>query len=171
MNAGAGTGQMGDVVESVEVIHANGELGRCCRDELEFGYRRSCLRSRRCVAVRVSFTLRSGDPRAIREAVFDAVETRCRKQPLSLGSCGSVFKRPEGDYAGRLLEAAGVKGMRIGGACFSAKHANFILNEGRATAQDILDLIDSAKTRVREQSGVELEEEVCIIGDSPDEVT
>ncbi|HJN16452.1 MAG TPA: UDP-N-acetylmuramate dehydrogenase [Armatimonadota bacterium] len=169
MNAGAGDGQMADVVESVQVVHENGDIALCCRTELEFGYRKSCLRERKCVAARVTFCLTEGDPAQIRKAVFEAVETRCQKQPLSLGSCGSVFKRPEGDYAGRLLEVAGVKGLKIGGACFSKKHANFILNEDNAAARDIVDLIEAAKKRVREHSGVDLEEEVCIIGQSPKE--
>ncbi|MBM3499551.1 MAG: UDP-N-acetylmuramate dehydrogenase, partial [Armatimonadetes bacterium] len=140
MNAGAGAGQIGDVIESVEVVHEDGTLGTCSREGLEFGYRRSCLRDERCVAVRVVFRLAPADPAPIKRAMFEAVESRCRKQPLSLGSCGSVFKRPPNDYAGRLLEVAGVKGLAIGGARFSTKHANFIVNEGTATAQDVVDL-------------------------------
>jgi len=165
MNAGAGSGQIGDVIESVQVVHEDGTLGTCSREGLEFGYRRSCLRDERCVAVQVTFRLKPADPVAIRRAMFEAVESRCRKQPLSLGSCGSVFKRPPNDYAGRLLEVAGVKGLAIGGARFSTKHANFIVNEGTATAQDVTDLIEAAKRRVLEVCGVRLEEEVCIVGE------
>jgi UDP-N-acetylmuramate dehydrogenase len=166
MNAGAGTGQIGDVIESVEVVREDGSLGRCARERLELGYRHSCLRHERCIAVTVALRLRPADPAAIRRAMFEAVENRCRKQPLSLGSCGSVFKRPPGDYAGRLLEVAGVKGLAIGGARFSTKHANFIVNEDAATAQDVVDLIDAAKRRVLEVCGVQLEEEVCIVGEA-----
>lgn len=167
MNAGAGEGQMADIVERVQVVHEDGSVGECDRTELKFGYRRSCLRDRKCVAVRVTCALREADPVTIRRTMFEAVENRCKKQPLSLGSCGSVFKRPPGDYAGRLLEATGVKGLRIGGACFSTKHANFIVNEGHATAADILELIRVAKERVKQEAGVELEEEVCVLGESP----
>jgi UDP-N-acetylmuramate dehydrogenase len=166
MNAGTGSGQIGDVVEAIEVVHEDGSLGRCLHDSLEFGYRRSCLRDAKCIVVSVVFALVQADPAAIRRAMFEAVENRCRKQPLSKGSCGSVFKRPPDDYAGRLLEVAGVKGLRIGGARFSQKHANFIVNEGNATAQDVVDLIETAKRRVYEVAGVKLEEEVCVIGES-----
>jgi len=165
MNAGAGRGQVGDVIEAVEVVREDGTLGRCQRQSLEFGYRKSCLRNAKCIAVSVTFRLRAADPAAIRQAMFEAVESRCRKQPLSLGSCGSVFKRPPGDYAGRLLEVAGVKGLAIGGARFSTKHANFVVNEGRATARDVLELIETAKRRVYEVCGVMLEEEVCVVGE------
>jgi UDP-N-acetylmuramate dehydrogenase len=165
MNAGAGEGQMADAIESVDVIRGDGALRTCGREELDFGYRRSCLGGKQCVAVRATLALRRAEPDEVRRVMFEAVARRCRKQPLSLGSCGSVFKRPEGDYAGRLLEVSGVKGLRIGGACFSSKHANFIVNEGNATAQDVVELIEVAKRRVLEQTGVELGEEVCIIGE------
>lgn len=165
MNAGAGEGQVADVVEWIEVVRESGESSRCTRERLEFGYRRSCLRDEQCVAVRVTFALQPSDPASIRKAMFEAIERRCQRQPLSLGSAGSVFKRPPGDYAGRLLEAAGVKGLRVGGACFSTKHANFIVNEGSATAADVVRLIELASQRVHEMSGVWLEEEVCVVGE------
>jgi UDP-N-acetylmuramate dehydrogenase len=164
MNAGTSGGQMADVIETIDVVHQDGTLGHCERGRLDFAYRHSCLRDERCVAVSVTFNLRPADPAAIRQAMLEAVATRCRKQPLSLGSCGSVFKRPPNDFAGRLLEAAGVKGLNIGGARFSTKHANFIVNEGDATAQDVVDLIEAAKRRVYEVCGVRLVEEVCIVG-------
>jgi UDP-N-acetylmuramate dehydrogenase len=166
MNAGAGAGQMADVVESIDVVRETGEQRCCTREKLEFDYRSSCLRDERCVAVGVTFALKPSDPARVRKAMFEAIERRCRKQPLSLGSAGSVFKRPPGDYAGRLLEQAGVKGLRVGGASFSAKHANFIVNEGNANAADIMRLIEMAKQRVHEASGVWLEEEVCVLGES-----
>ncbi|MGQ9732960.1 MAG: UDP-N-acetylmuramate dehydrogenase [Candidatus Zipacnadales bacterium] len=165
MNAGTEKGQIADVIESVEIVNSNGNLRRCLAPSLEFAYRRSCLRESNCIAVLVTFKLAKGNPAAIHKAMFEAVESRCRKQPLSLGSCGSVFKRPPGDYAGRLLEQAGVKGLKVGGARFSTKHANFILNEGNATANDILQLIEIARQRVRERCGVTLEEEVCVVGE------
>jgi UDP-N-acetylmuramate dehydrogenase len=165
MNAGTGGGQMADVIETIDVVHEDGTLGHCERGRLDFAYRHSCLRDEQCVAVSVTFNLTPADPAAIRQAMFEAITTRCRKQPLSLGSCGSVFKRPPNDFAGRLLEAAGVKGLKIGGARFSTKHANFIVNEGDATAQDVVDLIEAAKRRVYEVCGVRLEEEVCIVGE------
>jgi UDP-N-acetylmuramate dehydrogenase len=164
MNAGTSGGQMADVIETIDVVHEDGTLGHCERGRLDFAYRHSCLRDQQCVAVSVTFHLTPADPASIRQAMFEAIANRCRKQPLSLSSCGSVFKRPPKDFAGRLLEAAGVKGLRIGGARFSTKHANFIVNEGDATAQDVVDLIETAKRRVYEVCGVRLEEEVCIVG-------
>ncbi len=167
MNAGAFGGQMADVIESVAAVGESCEVRHCDREMLEFGYRNSCLRDKHCVAVSVTFKLRPADPQQVRQAALEAVEKRCRRQPLSLGSAGSVFKRPPGDYAGRLLEAAGCKGLRIGGASFSQKHANFIVNEGSATAADIVALIELAKQRVHEVHGVWLEEEICIVGEPP----
>ena len=168
MNAGAGTGQMADVVHAIDVVRQGGELSRCTRAELRLGYRQSCLRDEGCIAVGVTFSLQPSEPTVVRRAMFEAIERRCQRQPLSLASAGSVFKRPPGDYAGRLLEAAGVKGLRVGGASFSKKHANFIVNEGNATAADITQLIAMAKQRVHDMCGVRLEEEVCVVGEPLD---
>ena len=97
----------------------------------------------------------------------ELLQRRKRTQPLDLPSCGSTFTNPEGDYAGRLIEVVGLKGHRIGGASISAKHANFIVNHGEATAQDILDLIRLARTRVFEQTGILMEPEVRLMGPWP----
>ncbi len=167
MNAGTQSGQMADVVEAVDVVGDTGEVVRCQRRSLDFGYRHSCLRNHRCVALSITLKLRPGDPRHVRQAVLERIAARCRRQPLSLGSAGSVFKRPPGDYAGRLLEKAGCKGLRIGGAAFSPKHANFIVNEGGATAEQVVALMQAAKQRVHEAFGVWLEEEICIVGEPP----
>lgn len=167
MNAGTARGQIADVIAAIEVVESNGQLSCCSREDIRFGYRYSCARKKGCVVVSVTFELAKGNPAAIRQAMFQAVESRCQKHPLSLGNCGSVFKRPPNDFAGRLLEEAGVKGLKIGGASFSKKHANFIVNEGNATAEDVVKLIETAKRKVFEHSGVMLEEEVCIVGDAP----
>jgi UDP-N-acetylmuramate dehydrogenase len=167
MNAGTQSGQMADVIAGIEVIDETGEVVQCERGSLEFGYRQSCLRNRQCVALSVTLELRPGDPARVRRLVLDGIAARCRRQPLSLGSAGSVFKRPPGDYAGRLLEAAGCKGLRIGGAVFSPKHANFIVNEGSATAEDVVALIEAARRRVHDAFGVWLEEEICTVGEPP----
>jgi UDP-N-acetylmuramate dehydrogenase len=167
MNAGTQSGVVADVIETVEIVNSACEVTRCRRGDLEFAYRRSCLRDRDCVALTVTFHLRPDDPRRIKEAMLASIERRCRRQPLSLGSAGSVFKRPPGDFAGRLLEEAGCKGLKIGGATFSRKHANFIVNEGSATAGDILALMETARQRVHDHFGLWLEPEICVVGEHP----
>jgi len=167
MNAGTQSGQMADVIATIQVIDEAGEVVQCERGSLEFGYRQSCLRNRQCVALSVTLELRPGDPARVRQSVLERIAARCRRQPLSLGSAGSVFKRPPGDYAGRLLEAAGCKGLRIGGAVFSPKHANFIVNEGSATPEDVVALIEAARQRVHDAFGIWLEEEICTVGEPP----
>jgi len=113
-----------------------------------------------------TFELHQGDKDALRTEVNRIIQERAEKQPLDYPSCGSTFKNPEGFSAGRLIEKAGLKGLSVGGAQISEKHANFILNKGTAKAQDILDLIEIAKERVKTQFGVTLECEVIILGSS-----
>jgi UDP-N-acetylmuramate dehydrogenase len=114
--------------------------------------------------VAAAFRVRESTREEVQSEVDRHLAKRARTQPLDVPSCGSVFKNPPGDFAGRLIEAAGLKGARVGGAEISELHANFIVNRGGASAADVLALIDQARRRVRERSGVELETEVRIVG-------
>jgi UDP-N-acetylmuramate dehydrogenase len=172
MNAGAHGGDMADVVAWVEVAE-HGVVRRLGPDELDFGYRQSWMRadaqgSRRAhppAVVRVGLRLTPGRREDSHRRLCEILERRCDRQPISQRSAGSIFKRPPGDFAGRLLEAAGCKGLAVGDAQFSPKHANFIINLGSARAADVEQLIELAQGRVRDQFGVELEPEICRLGE------
>jgi UDP-N-acetylmuramate dehydrogenase len=168
MNAGTRAGEMKDVLLRAEVATADG-LGWLASGELRFGYRRSLL-PELGICTRIEVGLREGDPAAAREAVRATLERRRATQPLSEPSFGSAFRNPPGDHAGRLIEAAGLKGHRIGGAMWSELHANWVVNRGGATARDVLQLLNLARARVRERLGVLLEPEVRLAGEFlPDE--
>ena len=129
-----------------------------------FGYRTSAFRTHpEWTVVRTTMRLQPGDPAAILDKMNDLAQRRRDKQPLNFPSAGSTFKRPEGYFAGRLIEDAGLKGMTVGGAQVSEKHAGFLINRGGATCDDMLRLIELVQQRVREQFGVELECEVRIV--------
>ena len=163
MNAGTRAGEMADVVTHVEVATAEGPREIPAR-ELGFAYR-TCLLPPGAVVVRVGLFLRPGDVAAAARRMDEEWERRAASQPLDLPSFGSTFRNPEGDAAGRLLEAAGLKGHRIGGAEVSTRHANFVVNVGGATARDVLALVRLMRDRVRERFGVTLETEVRLVGD------
>ena len=165
MNAGAHGGEMGNVTRWVRVVEPDGNLRLLNREELTFGYRASSLQGTGLCIVEAGFELLRADPEQIHLALCETIERRCRKQPVSHSSAGSVFKRPEGDYAGRLVEEAGAKGMRVGGAAISDKHANFIITEKSARAADVLRLIEAVRERVHDRSGVWLQPEVHVIGE------
>ena len=163
MNAGAYGGEMRQVVTAVTAWLPGQGVARLEGDELEFGYRHS-LFSRRAGAVLASeFLLEPGDGGAIRERMDELNRRRREKQPLEYPSAGSTFKRPEGHFAGALIERCGLKGTRIGGAMVSEKHAGFIVNAGGASSGDVLELIAHVRRTVKEQTGVELESEVKIV--------
>ncbi len=166
MNAGAHGTAIGDLVRSVRVLpFCGGEPLLLSREECHFGYRKSIF-SRRGLVV-LGATL-SGERISAEEAVEKeraALAHRCATQPLSLPSAGSVFRRPPDDYAGRLIEAAGLKGRSVGGAQISSHHAGFIVNTGGATASDVLTLIGIARDTVRERFGVTLELEIEYLGE------
>jgi len=168
MNAGANGGEMGDVTEWVEVVRPHGTITRIDGSAVDFQYRRSSLREADGPIVRAALRLQPGDPTEIHQELCDTIALRCAKQPVSLPSAGSIFKRPEEDFAGRLLEEAGAKGMRIGNAAVSDKHANFVVNLGGATADDVLELIEAARELVHEKFGVLLQLEVCVLGERPE---
>lgn len=167
MNAGANGGEIAQVTNWVEVVTPEGEIRRLGHDELNFTYRSSSLGDKGLAVLRAGLHLTEGDAREIYCSLCDAIALRCAKQPVSSPSAGSIFKRPEGDYAGRLLEAAGAKGMRVGRAAVSTKHANFVVNLGGATASDVIRLIEAAQALVYEKFGVLLEPEVCLAGEDP----
>jgi len=165
MNAGIPGREIGDRVLEIEVASPTGTgISHLPRQVLHFRYR--ALRGLAPGSVILSALLRidRSTPAAVRSEVDQLLARREKTQPLSVPSCGSVFKNPPGDHAGRLIEAAGLKGHRVGGAQISPLHANFIANVGGATASDVMELIRLAKERVRAQSGTRLECEVRIVG-------
>jgi UDP-N-acetylmuramate dehydrogenase len=165
MNAGIPGREIGDRVLEIEVASPSGAaISHLPRAALHFRYR--ALRGLAPGSVILSALLRvdHSTPAAVRAEVAELLARREKTQPLSVPSCGSVFKNPPGDYAGRLIEAAGLKGHRVGGAQISPLHANFIANLGGATASDVMELIRLAKERVHAQSGTRLECEVRIVG-------
>jgi UDP-N-acetylmuramate dehydrogenase len=165
MNAGIPGREIGDRVVELEVVSPTGtRIAHLPREVLHFRYR--ALRGLAPGSVIVSALLRvdRSTPAAVRAEVAALLARREQTQPLSVPSCGSVFKNPPGDYAGRLIEAAGLKGHRVGGAQISPMHANFIANLGGATASDVMELIRLAQERVQQHSGTRLECEVRILG-------
>ncbi len=165
MNAGANGGEMADVIHWVEGVTANGQIQRCPRDQLEFGYRHSCFQDNEMAIARVAMQLTPADPQQVYRALYETVQKRCRRQPVGQPSAGCIFKHPADDYAGRLLEEADTKGMRVGDAMVSSKHANFIVNVGHATAHDVLQLIEQIQQKVHDKFGIHLESEIRIIGE------
>ena len=134
-------------------------------EELELGYRTSCILKKHYIVTQAVLKLAAGEEQAIRARMKELATQRAEKQPLEYPSAGSVFKRPEGHFAGKLIEDAGLKGLRVGGAEVSPKHAGFIVNVGGATAADILALIQRVQDEVERRSGVRLEPEVRILGE------
>ncbi len=164
MNAGAFGGEMARVVTLVHGVTAEGAARALTKDEVNFAYRRTDLPPR-FVITRVDFQLAHGDRDELRARVTDLHSKRAARQPRGLPNAGSVFKNPPGNFAGRLLESAGLKGTRMGGAAFSGQHANFIVNLGGARAAEVRALIELARSRVMESTGVTLEPEVRLIGE------
>lgn len=164
MNAGAYGGEMKDVVTATRHIK-NGEIGGFSKEELDFSYRHSAYTGTNAKITRVEFTLKKGDPEAISARMYELIGRRKAKQPLEFPSAGSVFKRPEGHYAGALIEQCGLKGAKVGGAMVSTKHAGFIINAGGATCIDVLNLIKKIQKDVLDKTGVSLECEIKAVGE------
>jgi UDP-N-acetylmuramate dehydrogenase len=160
MNAGAYGGEMKDVVQTVRFLTKAGCPGELSGDALGFCYRGSVFQTLDVVITSVVLKLTPGDPTAIEEKMRELLGRRRDKQPLEYPSAGSVFKRPEGHFAGALIEQCGLKGKTIGGAQVSEKHAGFIINIGGATTKDVTDLIAYCQSVVLEQCGVQLEPEI-----------
>ena len=165
MNAGAYGGEMKDVLHSVTAMDMEGNTHVYTREELELGYRHSALMHTGHIVTSATVVLRPGDSDTIRTAMREFIQRRRQKQPIHLPSCGSTFKRPEGHFAGTLIEGCGLKGCRIGGACVSQLHAGFLVNDGEGTAADYLALIAHVQKTVFDKHGVRLEPEVRILGE------
>lgn len=164
MNAGAYGGEIADIIENAVVFTPDGKVATLSKDDLDLGYRTSKLQSTRYILLSAAFSLQSGNREVISSAMDDLMNRRMTTQPLDKPSCGSTFKRPAGNFAGKLISDCGLKGMSVGGAQVSEKHAGFIVNSGGATSRDILDLVQLVKKTVFEKTGVLLEEEIRIIG-------
>ena len=164
MNAGAYGGEMAQVVTGADAVGPSGPV-HLNREELRLSYRHSALMEKpELMVTKVYFALQPGDPEEIKRQMEDLQVRRREKQPLTLPSAGSFFKRPQGDYAARLIEAAGLKGFRVGDAAVSEKHAGFVVNLGEATARQVLELMRRVQERVYQASGILLEPEVKMVG-------
>lgn len=165
MNAGAYGGEMKDVLYSVNHIDEQGNKGELTKENLDLGYRHSAYTKNGYTITSAILKLTKTDKKDIKSAMDDKLQRRKDKQPLEYPSAGSTFKRPEGYFAGALIENSGLKGYTVGGAQVSEKHAGFVINKGGATASDVITLISDVQRIVKENFGVTLETEVKIIGD------
>ncbi|MDK3678040.1 UDP-N-acetylmuramate dehydrogenase [Staphylococcus pseudintermedius] len=165
MNAGAYGGEVKDVIDYALVIDERGELLKLTHNELELDYRNSIIQQQHYVVLEAAFTLTPGKQEDIQEKMDDLTERRESKQPLEYPSCGSVFRRPPGHFAGQLIQNADLQGHRIGGVEVSRKHAGFMVNVNHGTATDYENLIHHVQNVVKEKFGIELEREVRIIGE------
>lgn len=162
MNAGAYDGEMAQVVTSVTLLTASGEVETT--EQVDFSYRHSAFSDGTRLILGARLALRPGDPKAIQARMEELMERRRSKQPLEWPSAGSTFKRPPGHFAAALIDQCGLKGLRVGGAQVSEKHAGFIINTGGATCADVLALMERVRARVLERTGVTLESEVKLLG-------
>lgn len=165
MNAGAYGGEMKDVLKSVTVLTREGERITLQKNELELGYRTSIIAKKDYIVLEAEIELKAGDAEAIKAVMDDLKERRTTKQPLEYPSAGSTFKRPEGYFAGKLIQESGLQGFQVGGAQVSEKHCGFVINKDQATAADIAELIRQVQDRVEEKFGVRLETEVKRLGE------
>lgn len=165
MNAGAYGGEMKDVLSYVTVLTNDGEFLTLGKDELELGYRTSIIAREGYIALEAVIELEEGCKDEIKARMDELKERRVSKQPLEYPSAGSAFKRPEGYFAGKLIEEAGLRGYSVGGAQVSEKHCGFVINKGGATASDIMALITEVADRVERRSGVRMEPEVKRLGE------
>ena len=160
MNAGAYGGELCQVISQVRALDSRGQVRELAGDACDFSYRHSRFSAGGWLILSATVELASGDPAAIRGRMEELMARRKAKQPLEYPSAGSTFKRPEGHFAAALIEGCGLKGLTVGGAQVSEKHAGFVINIGSATCRDILDLMDQVRERVFRETGVELEPEV-----------
>lgn len=164
MNAGAYGGEMKDVVHHVKVLSPDGSVREYTNEEMEFGYRKSRIAAENSIVLEAVLALRREEHSKIRERMEWLKEQRLLKQPLEYASAGSTFKRPEGYFAGKLIEDAGLRGFCIGDAQVSEKHCGFVINKGSATASEIAQVIEHVQKKVYEQTGVQLQTEVKYLG-------
>ncbi|RDW21159.1 UDP-N-acetylenolpyruvoylglucosamine reductase [Oceanobacillus chungangensis] len=165
MNAGAYGGEVKDVLVSTLVVNREGDLLTLSAEELDLAYRTSNIPDNGYIVLEANFALKEAHYEAIKEVMDDLTYKRESKQPLEYPSCGSVFKRPPGYFAGKLIQDSNLQGKQIGGAQVSLKHAGFIVNKDNATAKEYINLIQYVQATVKEKFGVELEREVKIIGE------
>lgn len=164
MNAGAYGGEIKDCICRVKVLTPEGEIQVLEKEELELGYRTSIIQKKQVIVLQGEFIFTKGDLITIQEKMRDLSQRRRDKQPLEYPSAGSTFKRPEGHFAGKLIEDAGLRGYRVGDAQVSEKHCGFVVNRGEATAAEVAQVISDVQERVKEQTGIVLEPEVRMIG-------
>ena len=165
MNAGAYGGEMKHIVESVRLMDMDGNIFELSNEEMKFDYRKSILTNENYIVLSAIIKLEKGNYDEIKAVMSDFTQRRVTKQPLSLPSAGSTFKRPVGHFAGKLIEDSGLRGLTLRGAQVSEKHCGFVVNIGNATAKDLLDLMYVVKSTVNAKYGVMLEEEVKILGE------
>lgn len=165
MNAGAYGGEMKDVLQEVTALSKDGEIKVLSREELNLGYRTSVIGREGYIALEAVIALKEGKEETIRATMEDLKERRTTKQPLEYPSAGSTFKRPEGYFAGKLIQDTGLRGFSVGGAQVSEKHCGFVINKDNATAQDVIELMKEVSDRVEAKFGVPLEPEVKKLGD------
>ena len=165
MNAGAYGGEMKDVLDNVTVLTKDGKVEILKKEELGLGYRRSRIADDGDIVLEAEIVLREKEQDEIKAVMDDLRERRVSKQPLEYPSAGSTFKRPEGYFAGKLIQDAGLRGFSVGGAQVSEKHCGFVINKGEATAEDIIHLIHSVTEKVKEDTGITLEPEVKCLGE------
>ena len=165
MNAGAYGGEIKDVLIDATVLTAEGELKTVTRDELDLSYRHSIVPEKGYIVLSARFRLTPKPKDEIKSYMAELRTKRVEKQPLEYPSAGSTFKRPEGYFAGKLIQDSGLKGFTVGGAQVSEKHSGFVINKGNATAADVMELIRQVTAKVKEDTGVTMEPEVKQIGE------
>ncbi|MBQ0110044.1 MAG: UDP-N-acetylmuramate dehydrogenase [Clostridiales bacterium] len=163
MNGGAYGGEIADIFVKGEFVDENGDIVTLDKSAMDFGYRKSVLQQKDLILISAVFEGERGEESEIKAKMSDLLSRRKEKQPLEYPSCGSTFRRPEGNFAGALIEQCGLKGKSIGGAEVSEKHAGFIINKSNATAADVLSLVKFVSDTVFEKTGVRLEPEIRII--------
>ncbi|CAM2827764.1 UDP-N-acetylmuramate dehydrogenase [Paenibacillus sediminis] len=165
MNAGAHGSDVSRIFKSAEIVLGTGELVTYAAEDMKFGYRHSVLHEKAGIVVEATFQLAHGDRKEIAAAMASYKDRRRRTQPLQLPCAGSVFRNPPGDHAARLIESAGLKGLKVGGAEVSTQHANFIVNTGQATAEDVLTLMRKIQETIKSEYDIQLVPEVYVVGE------
>lgn len=165
MNAGAYGGEMKDIIVSATVLTQEGEIVTLNKEELELGYRTSVIAKNGYIVLEAEYKLQKGDKEAIRARMDELKVQRVTKQPLEYPSAGSTFKRPEGYFAGKLIQDAGLRGFQVGGAQVSEKHCGFVINKDQAKAADVMELMRQVSEKVMQEFGVKLEPEVKTLGE------
>ena len=164
MNAGCYGGEISDVLVEAMILDEDGNVVKVTKDDLKMGYRYSIILENNIILLSASFKLEKGNSDEIKQRMNELNERRKKVQPLDKPNAGSVFKRPEGYFPGKLIEDAGFKGVKIGGAEVSEMHANFIVNSENATAEDVITLVNNIKAKVKEMENVDLELELKLLG-------